>query len=101
MYLTGRAIAQAVSRRLPTAAAQVLARVKSCWICGGHSGTETGFLRVLRFPLILIPPTAAYSSSSSSIIIYHPAKTSASVTLVRQLVLKVLAWSEFPQTLTL
>jgi hypothetical protein len=42
----GRAKTQAVSRRLPTAAAQV------------------GFLRVLRFPLpILIPPTALHPSS--------------------------------------
>jgi hypothetical protein len=35
----GCAIAQAVSRRLPTAAARVRAEVKSCWICGGQSGT--------------------------------------------------------------
>jgi hypothetical protein len=53
----GRAIAQAVSRWLPTAAARVRARVWSSGICGGQSGAEAGFLRVLRFPLpILIPP---------------------------------------------
>jgi hypothetical protein len=53
----GRAIAQAVSRWLPTAAARVQSQVKSCGICGGQSGP--GFLRVLWFPLpILIPPTA-------------------------------------------
>jgi hypothetical protein len=40
----GRAIAQAVSRWLPTAAARVQSRVWSSWICGGQ-----GFLRVLRF----------------------------------------------------
>jgi hypothetical protein len=66
-YLLGCAIAQAVSRQVPTEAAQVRAQVKSCWICGGQSGTGTGFLRVLRFPLqILIPPTAPHSSSISS-----------------------------------
>jgi hypothetical protein len=60
----GRAVAQAVSRRLPTAAARVRAQVRSCRICGGQSGTGEGFLRVLRFPLpILIPPTAPHSSS--------------------------------------
>jgi hypothetical protein len=64
--LLGRAIAQAVGRQLPTAAAQVLAQVRSCGIYGGQSGTRSGFLRVLRFPLpVLIPPTAAHSSSSS------------------------------------
>lgn len=35
----GLAIAQAVSRRLPTAAVRVLAQYRSCWICGGGSGT--------------------------------------------------------------
>jgi hypothetical protein len=63
-----RAIAQAISLRLPTAAdrvrAQVRAQVRLCGICGGRSGTGAGFLRVLRFPLpILIPPTAPHSSS--------------------------------------
>jgi hypothetical protein len=64
LQLVGRAIAQAVSRRLPTAMARVRAQVKSCGICGGQSGTEAGFLRALRFPLpILLPPTAPHSSS--------------------------------------
>jgi hypothetical protein len=57
-------VAQAVSRRLPTAAARARAQVRSYVICGGLSGTEADFLRVLRFPLpILIPPTAPHSSS--------------------------------------
>jgi hypothetical protein len=60
-----RAIAQAVSLRLPTTAARVRAQVRSCGVCGGQSGIGTGFLRVLRFPLpIPIPPTAPHSSSS-------------------------------------
>jgi hypothetical protein len=46
----GRAIAQAVSHRLPTATAQVRARVKSCVLCSGQSGTGVGSLRAdLRF----------------------------------------------------
>jgi hypothetical protein len=61
----GCAIAQAVSRWLPTVPAWVRARVWSCGICGGQSGTGAGILRVLRFPLpILIPPIASQSSSS-------------------------------------
>jgi hypothetical protein len=58
-------VTQAVSRRLPTAAARVRARVRSCRICGGQSGTGERCLWVLRFPLpILIPPTAPHWPSS-------------------------------------
>jgi hypothetical protein len=55
-FVIGRAIAQAVSRRLQ-------AQVRSCGTSGGQSGTGAGFLRVLSSPLpILIPPTALHSS---------------------------------------
>jgi hypothetical protein len=47
--ILGRAVAQAVSRWHPTAASRVRVRV-ACEVCGGQSGTGTGFLRVLRFP---------------------------------------------------
>jgi hypothetical protein len=36
-------MAQAVSRRPLTAEAWVRSRVIPCWICGGQSGTGTGF----------------------------------------------------------
>jgi hypothetical protein len=63
----GRAVVQAVSRWLPTAAARVRARVWSCRICGGQSGAGADFLRVLQFPLsIFISPIAPQSPSSIS-----------------------------------
>jgi hypothetical protein len=39
----GRAMAQIVSRRPLTAEARVRTRVNPCGICGGQSGTGTGF----------------------------------------------------------
>jgi hypothetical protein len=64
-YMLGRAIAQAVSRWLPTATSRVRARVWSCGIGGGQSGAGAGFLQVLPSPLpIFIPPIAPQSPSS-------------------------------------
>jgi hypothetical protein len=51
----GCAIAQAVSRWLPTVAAWVHVRA-ACGVCGGQSGTGAGFLQVFWFPLPIIPP---------------------------------------------
>jgi hypothetical protein len=63
-HLLGRAIAQAVSRWLPTAAARVRSRIWSSRICDGQSGAGAGFLRGLRFPLsIFIPPITPQSPS--------------------------------------
>jgi hypothetical protein len=56
-----RAIAQAVSRRLPTAAAGVQAQVRLYGICGGQRDTEACFIRILRFLLpFLISPTVPH-----------------------------------------
>jgi hypothetical protein len=71
MYVTysyfsvGRAIAQAVSRWLPTAAARVRSRLWSSGICGGQSDAGAGFLRVLRFPLAIFIPRNSPSSQSA------------------------------------
>jgi hypothetical protein len=56
----GRAKAQVVSRRPLTAEARVLARVNSCGICGGQSGTGTGFS-----PVSIIPPSLSKLISSA------------------------------------
>jgi hypothetical protein len=58
-----REVAQAVSSRLPTAAAWVGARIMSCGICGGQSGTGAGLLRVLRFPLPRVSLIAPHSTT--------------------------------------
>jgi hypothetical protein len=56
----GRPVAQAGSRWLPIAAARARVRA-ACGVCGGQSGTGAGFLRVLRFPLPIIPPISPSS----------------------------------------
>jgi hypothetical protein len=43
IQLQGRAMAQAVSRRALTVEARVRSRASPCGICGGQSGTGTGF----------------------------------------------------------
>jgi hypothetical protein len=47
--IDGRAVAQAVSRWRPTAAARVRVRA-ACGVFGGQSGIGAAFLRVHRFP---------------------------------------------------
>jgi hypothetical protein len=68
--LIGRAVAQAVRRWLPISAARVLV-LAACRFCGGQSGTGAGFLRVLRFPLPIIPPISPSSQSLGAGIIGH------------------------------
>jgi hypothetical protein len=67
LYRAGRAIAQTVSRWLPTAAAWIQTRV---WLCGDFvmdkSGAGAGFLQELRFPLPIYIPSASAQSSSLS-----------------------------------
>jgi hypothetical protein len=64
LLLSGRAVAQDVSRRLPTAAAWVRAQARSRGICGEQSGNAPGSLWVLRVPPpVLITPIALNSSS--------------------------------------
>jgi hypothetical protein len=50
-FFLGCAIAQAVSRWLPTAAVQSSRPGRHVGFCGGQSGAWAGFLQVLRFPL--------------------------------------------------
>jgi hypothetical protein len=56
----GRAVARVISHWLPTAAARVRVRA-ACGVYGGQSGSGAGFLRVLRFPLPIIPPISPSS----------------------------------------
>jgi hypothetical protein len=66
----GGALAHAVSRWFPTAAARVRALVKSCGVYGGERASGAGFLRVLW---LLMSISCSYSCSTIIIIIiYHP-----------------------------
>jgi hypothetical protein len=59
--ICGRAMAQAVSRRPSTAEARVRSRVSPCGVCGGQSGTGTGFSPSCRFsPVNFIPLVLHY-----------------------------------------
>jgi hypothetical protein len=52
LELCGRAMAQAVSRRPPTAEARGRSRVGPCGICGGQSGTGTDFSPVFPYQFL-------------------------------------------------
>jgi hypothetical protein len=62
----GLAIAQAVSRRLATAAARVQTRVGTSDFVMAKSGAGAGFLRELRFPLPIYIPSCSPQLSSLS-----------------------------------
>jgi hypothetical protein len=65
---TYSAMAQAVSRRLPTAAARVRAQFRSCGICGGETNWHWG-----RFsPSTSVSPANLHPTDCSILIIYHP-----------------------------
>jgi hypothetical protein len=56
LVTSGRAMAQAVSHRPLTAEARVRSQVSPCGVCGGQSGTGTGFSPSCRFsPVNFIP----------------------------------------------
>jgi hypothetical protein len=64
----GRAIAQAVSRRLPTAAVRGSKPDLGMWdFAMDKSGAGAGFLRELRFPLPIYIPSALHNHLH-----YHP-----------------------------
>jgi hypothetical protein len=67
----GRAMAQVVSRRPLTVEARVCTRVNPCGICGGQSGTGTGFSPSSSvFPCqYIIPPSLSKLISSGECVI--------------------------------
>jgi hypothetical protein len=63
-------MAHVVSRRPLTAEAWVRARVNPCRICGGQSGTGTGFSQSSSvFPCHIIPPSLSKLVSSAECVI--------------------------------
>jgi hypothetical protein len=63
-------MAQVVSRRPLTAEARVHARVNPCGICGGQSGTGTGFSTSSSVsPVNIIPPSLSKLISSGEYVI--------------------------------
>jgi hypothetical protein len=68
MGLVGRAVAQAVSRRLPTATARARSWSSHVVFVVDRAALGTGSLRVLQFPLPLIH----FTNCSTIFTIYHP-----------------------------
>jgi hypothetical protein len=57
------AITETVNRHFPIVAIRVRGRFNTWRIYGEQSGTWTGFLPILRFPLPITSPTALHTSS--------------------------------------
>ena len=69
--MLGRAMARAVSRRPLTAEARVRSRVSPCAICGGQSGTGTGFsLSTSVFPCQFHSTSAPLQAKTKKLIIF-------------------------------
>jgi hypothetical protein len=71
LVASGRAMVQVVSRRPLTLEARIRARVNPCGICGGQSGTGTGFSPSSSvFPCqYIIPPSLSKLTLSGECVI--------------------------------